>query len=87
MDSYRVMSLSGAAMTPPATTNLYKHHRFPGESISHAVWLYFQTGRCGSRAGTRVGSRMVKLFKTAFHLYLLYLLLKILHCILYQFLI
>jgi putative transposase len=29
-------------MTPSATTNLYKHHRFPGEIISHAVWLYFR---------------------------------------------
>jgi putative transposase len=29
-------------MTPPATTNLYKHHRFPGEIISYAVWLYFR---------------------------------------------
>ena len=29
-------------MTPPATPNLYKHHRFPGEIISHAVWLYFR---------------------------------------------
>jgi putative transposase len=29
-------------MTPPATANLYKHHRFPGEIISHAVWLYFR---------------------------------------------
>ena len=27
-------------MTPPATPNLYKHHRFPGEIISHAVWWY-----------------------------------------------
>jgi hypothetical protein len=27
-------------MTPSASTNLYKHHRFPGEIISHAVWLY-----------------------------------------------
>jgi putative transposase len=26
--------------TPPATTK-YKHHRFPVEIISHAVWLYF----------------------------------------------
>jgi len=26
--------------TPPAT-NRYKHHRFPIEIISHAVWLYF----------------------------------------------
>jgi hypothetical protein len=34
--------LCGAAMTPPATPNLYKHHRFPGEIISHAVWLYFR---------------------------------------------
>jgi putative transposase len=24
------------------TTNRYKNHRFPGEIISHAVWLYFQ---------------------------------------------
>ena len=29
-------------MTPSATPNLYKHHRFPGEIISHAVWLYFR---------------------------------------------
>src|SRR5947209_3302751 len=29
----------GAAM--PAPAHLYKHHRFPGEIISHAVWLYF----------------------------------------------
>ncbi len=29
-------------MTPSAATNLSKHHRFPGEIISHAVWLYFR---------------------------------------------
>jgi transposase-like protein len=29
-------------MTPAASANLYKHHRFPGEIISHAVWLYFR---------------------------------------------
>jgi hypothetical protein len=29
-------------MTPAASTNLYNHHRFPGEIISHAVWLYFR---------------------------------------------
>lgn len=29
-------------MTPAAATNPYKHHRFPGEIISHAVWLYFR---------------------------------------------
>jgi putative transposase len=29
-------------MTPSATPELYKHHRFPGEIISHAVWLYFR---------------------------------------------
>jgi len=29
-------------MTPPTSTNPYKHHRFPGEIISHAVWLYFR---------------------------------------------
>ena len=27
-------------MTPPADTERYKHHRFPGEIISHGVWLY-----------------------------------------------
>jgi transposase-like protein len=27
-------------MTPSASPNLYKHYRFPGEIISHAVWLY-----------------------------------------------
>jgi len=27
-------------MTPSASTNPYKHHRFLGEIISHAVWLY-----------------------------------------------
>ena len=26
----------------PAVANSYKHHRFPGEIISHAVWLYFR---------------------------------------------
>ena len=25
-----------------ASTNLYKHHQFPGEIIRHAVWLYFR---------------------------------------------
>ena len=29
-------------MTTPATANPYKQHRFPGEIISHAVWLYFR---------------------------------------------
>jgi putative transposase len=29
-------------MTTPDSTDLYKHHRFPGEIISHAVWLYFR---------------------------------------------
>jgi transposase-like protein len=29
-------------MTPSATSDLYRHHRFPGEIISHAVWLYFR---------------------------------------------
>jgi transposase-like protein len=28
-------------MIPSAATNLYKHHRSPGEIMSHAVWLYF----------------------------------------------
>jgi transposase-like protein len=26
--------------TPSA--NRYKHHRFPGEIISHGVWLYYR---------------------------------------------
>ena len=36
------MLTSGAAadMTPPADPARYKHHRFPGEIISHGVWLY-----------------------------------------------
>ncbi len=29
-------------MTPLAPPNLYKHHRFPGEIIRHAVWRYFR---------------------------------------------
>jgi hypothetical protein len=29
-------------MTSPATPNPYKRHRFPGEIISHAVWLYYR---------------------------------------------
>src|SRR5919198_1963153 len=29
-------------MTPSAAPNPYKQHRFPGEIISHAVWLYFR---------------------------------------------
>jgi hypothetical protein len=28
-------------MTPPAGTERYKHHRFPPESLSHGVWLYY----------------------------------------------
>jgi len=29
-------------MTSSAAANLYKHHRFPGEIISHTVWRYFR---------------------------------------------
>jgi putative transposase len=29
-------------MNTPVPTNRYKHHRFPAEIISHAVWLYFR---------------------------------------------
>jgi putative transposase len=29
-------------MTPSASATSYKHHRFPGEIISHAVWWYFR---------------------------------------------
>jgi putative transposase len=29
-------------MAPPATLNPYIRHRFPGEIISHAVWLYYR---------------------------------------------
>ena len=29
-------------MTPPARTERYKNHRFPGEIISHGVWLYYR---------------------------------------------
>src|SRR3954453_3999215 len=30
-----------SGMTPPADTVRYKNHRFPGEIISHGVWLYY----------------------------------------------
>jgi putative transposase len=29
-------------MNTPATPNRYKNHRFPGEIISHGVWLYYR---------------------------------------------
>jgi hypothetical protein len=29
-------------MTPSATPERYKHHRFPAEIISHGVWLYYR---------------------------------------------
>src|SRR5712691_4476481 len=31
-----------ADMTPPADPERYKNHRFPGEIISHGVWLYYR---------------------------------------------
>src|SRR5947199_10271412 len=31
-----------ANMTPPADPERYKNHRFPGEIISHGVWLYYR---------------------------------------------
>jgi transposase-like protein len=32
-------------MTNPAAANLDTHHRFPGEIISHVVWLYYRYPR------------------------------------------
>ena len=29
-------------MTPSANIERYKNHRFPGEIISHGVWLYYR---------------------------------------------
>jgi putative transposase len=29
-------------VTPPANTERYNNHRFPGEIISHGVWLYYR---------------------------------------------
>jgi putative transposase len=29
-------------MIPPANTERYKNHRFPGEIISYGVWLYYR---------------------------------------------
>ena len=29
-------------VTPPANTERYKNYRFPGEIISHGVWLYYR---------------------------------------------
>jgi putative transposase len=37
---YRVWHTHG--MDTPATTNLYKRHRFPAEIISHSVCLYYR---------------------------------------------
>src|SRR5215471_3531861 len=31
-----------SGMPPPADTVRYKNHRFPGEIISHGVWLYYR---------------------------------------------
>jgi putative transposase len=31
-------------MNPSAPTHPYTHPRFPAESISHGVWLYFRFG-------------------------------------------
>ena len=28
--------------TPPANPERYKNHRYPGEIISHGVWLYYR---------------------------------------------
>jgi putative transposase len=36
------MTADGAAMTHAVTPDLSKHHRFLGEIIRHAVWLYFR---------------------------------------------
>src|SRR5438132_8833339 len=32
-------------MTPPTDPERYKNHRFPGEIISHGVWLYYRNHR------------------------------------------
>lgn len=29
-------------MTPPANTERYKNHRFPGDIIRYGVWLYYR---------------------------------------------
>ena len=29
-------------MTPPVDIDRYKNHRFPGEIVSHGVWLYYR---------------------------------------------
>ena len=29
-------------MNTTIPTDRYKHHRFPAETISHGVWLYFR---------------------------------------------
>jgi transposase-like protein len=29
-------------LTPPANTARYKNYRFPGDIISHGVWLYYR---------------------------------------------
>ena len=29
-------------MPPPGDSERYKQHRFPGDIISHGVWLYYR---------------------------------------------
>jgi hypothetical protein len=41
-------------MTPSASTHPYKHHRFPGEMLSYAVWLYVRL--CLSQRDVETGS-------------------------------
>jgi hypothetical protein len=46
-------------MTPSTATNPYKHHRVPGEIISHAVWLSLRfplSHRDGKNSCSFVGS-------------------------------
>jgi hypothetical protein len=40
--SQTAITLCGAAMPTPAIPSPYKQHRFPGEIINHAIWLYYR---------------------------------------------
>ena len=48
-------------MTPPADIALYKNHRFPGEIISHGVWLYYiLVQRRNKRAAKKFFRKLLK---------------------------
>ena len=45
-------------MTPPADPERYKNHRFPGEIISHGVWLYYRFPLSWADENQRYGDKI-----------------------------